>query len=69
MRFRFRTRKLELLYTDGKGAQKYELGVVDSFFEVVGIIRAARHERDLYSFKSLRFERCRVTEKANGRCD
>lgn len=73
MRLRFRTRKLESLYTEGKGAHKYERGVVDSFFEVVGIMRAARDERDLYAFKSLRFEQMSGDRKgerslrANGR--
>lgn len=57
MRFRFRTKKLEALYTNGTGAHKYEPGVVDSFFEVVEVIRAARDEWDFYALKSLRFER------------
>ena len=57
MRFRFRTRKLKALYTEEKGAHKYPSQVVDSFFEVMSIIAAARDERDLYRLKGLRFER------------
>lgn len=57
MRFRFRTRKLEALYTEERDAHKYPTGVVDAFFEAMAIIDSAADERDLYAFKGLRFEK------------
>lgn len=56
MKFKFKTRKLELLYTEEKNAHKYH-GVVDDFFEVMAIIVAAESEQDLYANKGLRFEK------------
>jgi proteic killer suppression protein len=57
LRFRFKTKKLETLYTEEKGAQKYPPGVVDAFFEVMTIIDSAADSRDLYALKSLRYEK------------
>lgn len=57
MRFRFKTKKLEELYTSEKGAQRYSEEVVDSFFDAMEIIHAAKDERDLYSLKGFHFER------------
>lgn len=56
MRFRFKKKKIELLYTEEKNAHKYP-GVVNDFFEVMAIIEAASSEQDLYAIKSLRFEK------------
>ncbi len=57
MRFKFKTNKLKLLYTEEKGARKYEVAVVDAFFEVMTVIDAAKDIRDLYNLKGLRFEK------------
>ena len=56
MRFEFKKKKIELLYTEEKNAHKYP-GVVDDFFEVMAIIEAAEGEQDLYANKGLRFEK------------
>ena len=56
MRFHFKNKKLEALYTEGKNAHKYP-DVVDDFFEVMAIIAAASDERDLYAQKGLHFEK------------
>jgi toxin HigB-1 len=56
LRFIFRKKKLEALYTEEKDAHKYP-GVVDDFFEVMAIIDSAVDERDLYAQKGLRFEK------------
>ena len=56
MRFKFKKKKIELLYTEEKDAHKYP-GVVDDFFEVMAIIEAAKSEQDLYALKGLRFEK------------
>ena len=56
MRFRFKTRKIEDLYTEERDAHKYPAGVVDAFFEAMAIIDSAVDERDLYAFKGLRFK-------------
>lgn len=57
MRFRFVDKKLEALYTDEKGAEQYERGVVKGFFRVMAIIANAPDPRDFYRFKALRFEK------------
>lgn len=59
MRFRFRKRRLELLYTEEKGARRYPLAVVDAFFDVMAVIDAAQDDRDLYALKGLRYEKLR----------
>lgn len=56
MRFYFRSKKLEALYTEEKNAHKYP-NVIDDFFEVMAIIDAALDERDLYANKGLHFEK------------
>ncbi|WP_017319060.1 type II toxin-antitoxin system RelE/ParE family toxin [Mastigocladopsis repens] len=56
LRFNFKDKKLEALYTEEKNAHKYP-NVVDDFFEVMAIIDAAVDERDLYAQKGLRFEK------------
>ena len=56
LRFHFKKKKIEALYTEEKNAHKYP-GVVDDFFEVMTIIDAAVDERDLYALKGLRFEK------------
>jgi toxin HigB-1 len=57
MRWEFHSKKLELLYTELKGAKKYEPAIVDAFFEVISIIDAALNTQDLYAQKSLRYEK------------
>ncbi len=57
MRWEFKSKKLEALYTEEKGARKYEPAVVDAFFEIVSIIDAASDTQDLYAQKSLRYEK------------
>jgi toxin HigB-1 len=56
VKFKFKKKKIELLYTEEKDAHKYP-GVVDDFFEVMTIIAAAESERDLYANKGLRYEK------------
>ena len=57
MRFRFKSKKIEALYSEEKGAHKYPPAVIDAFFEVMGAIRAAVDERDLYALRGLRYEK------------
>lgn len=57
MRVRFTDKKLEALYTEEKGAEQYERGVVKGFFRVMTIITSAPDPRDFYKFKSLHFEK------------
>ena len=56
MRFLFKDKKIEALYTEEKNAHKYP-GVIDDFFDVMATIEAALDERDLYAQKGLRFEK------------
>jgi toxin HigB-1 len=56
VRFRFKDKKLEALYTEEKNAHKYP-GVIDDFFEVMAVITAAVDERDLYAQKGFHFEK------------
>jgi len=57
VKFRFKRKKLEALYTDEKDAHKYPVEAIDGFFNVMAIIEAISNERELYQFKSLRFEK------------
>ena len=63
MRFRFRYKKLEALYTEGKGAHKYPPGIVDAFVEVMSVIQSAADERDLRMLKGLRYEKLKGDRK------
>lgn len=65
LRFEFKKKKLEALYTEEKDAHKYP-GVVDDFFEVMQIIDAAPDERELYAQKGLRFEKLSGTRGKQG---
>ena len=57
MRFAFKNPKLEALFYEAKGADKYSESVVEAFFEVMSQIWAAKDERDLYALKGLHFEK------------
>lgn len=57
MRFRFTSKKLEALYKEEKGANKYPPEVADAFFEVMAVIEAASNEGDLYALKGFHFEK------------
>ncbi len=59
LRFRFRSKKLEALYTEEKGARAYPASVIEGFFLVMAIIQSAVDERDLRAMKSLRLEKLR----------
>jgi proteic killer suppression protein len=56
MDFRFKSRKLERLYHENKGAQEYGTPVVKAFFKVMSVIDSARDERDIRAFRSFHFE-------------
>lgn len=57
MEFRFKTKKLEVLYTSKQGAQKYPEGVVHGFFTTMALIAGATDLRDLYAIRSRNFEK------------
>jgi proteic killer suppression protein len=57
MRFEFANRKLELLYTVGKGAQKLPPEVYSAFVIVVEFIDRIQDERALYDHKALYLEK------------
>ena len=46
MRFKFKKKKIEELYTKEKNAHKYP-NVIDDFFDAMSAIAAAKDERDL----------------------
>ncbi len=56
MRFRFKRKKIEELYTKEKNAHKYP-NVIDDFFDAMSAIDAAKDERDLYALKGFHFEK------------
>lgn len=56
MRFRFRDKKLEAMYYEGKVVKKY-IALQEDFITVVDGIEAAPDERDFYELRSLRFEK------------
>ena len=61
MEFRFKSDKLKLLYTQEEGAHRYPAAVVNRFFHVMSIIKSMPNEGDLYSFKSLHYEKLKGT--------
>ncbi|MFH0777910.1 MAG: type II toxin-antitoxin system RelE/ParE family toxin [Candidatus Eisenbacteria bacterium] len=56
MEFRFAFKDLELLYTEGKGAEKYPEEVVRAFLRRVLHIQAAETEQDLRMPMSVHYE-------------
>ncbi|MBM4429866.1 MAG: plasmid maintenance system killer [Chloroflexi bacterium] len=66
MRFQFKKRRLQVLYTEGKGAHKYPAGVVAAFSEVMAIIESASDQQELRAFKSLHFEQLKGARR--GEC-
>ena len=57
MEIAFRDSKLGRLETDISYSGGYDLAIVRAFRKVINFLRDARDERDLYSYKSLRFEK------------
>lgn len=57
MKYRFATDDLVKLYTDVRFTGGHSVAVARAFRKVMQIIVAASDERDLYAFKSLRFEK------------
>lgn len=62
MRLRFKSKRLEEMYTSEKGANRYSKAIVDGFFEVVEYLQAAVDERDLYALKALHYEKLKGRE-------
>ncbi len=65
MRIRFKSTKLERLYTEEKGAHKYPPPVVDAFFELLATIQAADSPQDLYALEWLHFEQLKGDRKGD----
>ncbi len=63
MQYTFKKKKLEDLYFEGKGENKYPSEVVDAFFRVMASISAANDIRDFYNLKSLHFEKLKGKRK------
>lgn len=59
MRYRFEDSRLEKLYLNGTGIERYPQGITDVFIRRVRTIEGARDERDLRALKSLHFEKLR----------
>ncbi len=57
MRFTFASKKLQALYTDELGAERYPPEVVEAFFDKMAVVVAASHENDLRAMKSLHLEK------------
>lgn len=63
MRFQFRSKKIQSLYTEEKGAHKYPEGVVKAFFEAMAVISSARDERDIRALKLFRYEKLKGSRR------
>jgi proteic killer suppression protein len=57
LRFTFVSKKLQKLYTDEVGSERYPPAVVEAFFDKMAVIAAASHENDLRTLKSLHMEK------------
>lgn len=62
--YKFKSQKIQKLFTTRKGAKEYPTQVVRGFFKVMNSIRAAKDERDLYALKSLHFEKLKGNREA-----
>ena len=56
MRFIFKRKAIELLYTEQEEAHLYPTEAINGFFRVMAIIRNAPDERDLRALRSLNYE-------------
>lgn len=56
MRFIFKDKKIQKLYTDQKGKHKYPPEVIKAFFTVMAVIRRVQDERELYALRSLHYK-------------
>ena len=65
MRIRFKDKKLEKLYTEEKGAQKYPPPVVDAFFDLMATIVEADSPQDLRALEWLHFEQLKGERKGD----
>ena len=63
MRFTFRTKKLQLLYEEERGARKYPSAVIDAFFDLMAVIDSAVDERDFYALKGLHYEKLKGRDR------
>ena len=61
MQVRFKTSRIQRLYCEEHGSERYGEAVVKAFFEAVAVLSAARDERDIYALKGFRFEKLRGT--------
>jgi len=57
LRFTFASKKLQALYTDEFGTERYPPEIVEAFFDKMAVVVAASHENDLRAMKSLHFEK------------
>jgi plasmid maintenance system killer protein len=63
MRFRFLRKKLERLYTEGKGIEKYEERIIENFLQVIEVISKAKDERDIRAISGIRFHKLQGDRK------
>jgi toxin HigB-1 len=63
LKIQFHRKKEEELYLHEKGAHKYPPGIVDTFFAVMTIIKAAKDEQDFYTVRSLKAEKLKGERK------
>lgn len=63
MRFQFKDKNLQFLYTEEKNAHRYPAKVIDAFFDVMAIISSAENENDIRAFKQLHFEKLKGNRK------
>lgn len=66
MDFRLKSDKLKLLYTQEEGAHRYPAAVIKGFFHVMSLIKSMPNEGDLYSFKSLHYEKLKGARGKQG---
>ena len=59
MRFAFEKKRLQRLYEEGRGANRYPLKVIEAFFEVMVVIASADSEQDLRALRWLHYHKLR----------
>jgi toxin HigB-1 len=63
MRYSFTSKKLEQLFLEDKGAEKFPPGVIHTFKTIVNLIAQIPDERSLYDFPAFHTEKLRGDRK------
>jgi proteic killer suppression protein len=61
----FLDKKLEALYTQGKGARRLDPEAYEAFLDVVAAVQASKNPQDLRALRSLHYEKLKGDRKGD----